>query len=750
MAAPSLRPLAPIGGLEQWLLCGHTDTAVDLDDEVVTLAWQARDDGVDWDGAAAPEPAGLTFAANGCLYHGVPERAQIERVAWPREQSTVDLLPAPDGGDSGGVTGFRPVEPLPGLSLRAVALAADSDEHLFVLDGPTGLVHVLDLVDGHLLRTVALPWAPVDLAATGDTVLIATADLAHPLVSMTALSLPAEVPVPAGTFSDLPVGTIPRRVAAGRVDGRWGRWLLVGDAAGAIFAVPLGSDGPALPIEVVGATDIEVDGVGALVVAGPPGADLRRFVVTALAIGEDAPLRARGYDGRGLVRTPDGRIGYWTGRGFRTALEARRRFSTSGHVDAFALDSGAYRTQWGRVFVEACVPPGARIRIGFATSDDAPAWDEPIGPSITGGAPQMVEVGPGSGGGAAGVLRPLVPTGLEPVVAQPWPMHRREVGPDRPWARRAPGDRFEVYEAPVQAPPGRYLWVRVTLEGNTRVTPRLRAVRVEVSSHDLLDRLPALYRRDEQTASFLRRYLALADGLLGEVEARAVQRDLVLEPFGAPPELLPWLASLVGLVLDERWSEHARRTMLAEAICLFRWRGTIAGLRRMIGIYLESDVVIVEAFRFRGTGGAFADGGSQPEGTANAVVGYGYRVGGEVGQATAQPLSGTTADAYRTHAHRFSVIVPRDLDDEQLETLAHLLDLHRPAHTLVDVCPAGRGMRIGAGLHVEVSSVVGPSAGFRPSVVGASRIGPPTVLGRLRAGVRAGGARLGQSTVVDP
>lgn len=749
MSAPSQRGLAPIAGMEQLLLCGHTDTAVDLDDEVVTLAWQPGGQGVGWDAGAVPGPAGLTFGANGCLYHGVPERAQIERVAWPREQAAVDLLPPVPDGD-GEAAGFQPVQPVPGLGLRAVALAGDCDEHLFVLDGPTGLVHVLDLVDGHLLRTVALPWTPVDLAAAGDTVLVATSDPAHPLVSLTALSLPTEHPVPADTFVGLPTGLRPRRVAAGGARGRSVRWLLVGDALGASFAVPVDSEGAAGPIEVTGATDIEVDGLGALVVAGPPEADFRRFVGTMLATNEDAPLRARAYDGRGLVRTPDGRIGFWTGRGFRTALEARRRFSASGHVDVFALDSGAYRTQWGRVFVEACVPPGARIRVGFASSDDEPGWDEPAGPSIPAGAPQLVQVVAGAGSGSPGGLRPLVPTGLEPVVAQPRAMHRREVGPDRPWVRRSPGDRFEVYEAPVQAPPGRYLWMRVTLEGTTRVSPRLRAARVEVSSHDLLDRLPRLYRRDEQAASFLRRYLALADGLLGEVEARAVERDLVLAPFGAPPEMLPWLASLVGLVLDERWSEHARRTMLAEAICLFRWRGTVAGLRRMMEIYLDSDVVIVEAFRFRGTGGAFADGAAEPEGTANAVIGHGFRVGGEVGEATAQPLTGTIADAYRTHAHRFSVIVPRDLDEEQLQTLAHLLDLHRPAHTLVDVCPVGRGMRIGVGLHVEVSSVVGPSAGFRPSVVGASRVGPPTVLGRPRAGVRAGGARLGQNTVVDP
>jgi phage tail-like protein len=737
MAAPSQRGLAPVGGAGQWLRCGHTDTALDLDDDVVTLAWQAIDHGAPGAGTAPPGSAGLTFAGNGCLYHGVPERGQIERVAWPREQSGVDLLAPPPDSDGGGGVGFRPAGPDPGVAVQAVALAADTDEHLFVLDGPTGLVHVLDLVDGHLLRTVALPWPPVDLAAMGDTVLIATADPAHPLVSMTALSLPDEV----AAAADLPSGMVPRRVAAGWADGRWVRWLLVADDAGNAVAVPLENGGV---LHLAGATDIEVDGRGALVVGGAPEADLRRFVITADATAEDAPLRGRRYDGRGLARTPDGRIGFWTARGFRTALEARRRYGSAGHVDVFAIDSGVHRNQWGRVFVEACVPAGARLRIGFATSDDAPGVEEPEGPSIPGGAPQEIQ-----GGGVPSVAPgPLVPIGLEPAVAVPFALHRREVGPDRPWARRAGGDRFEVYEAPVQAPSGRYLWMRVALQGDGRVTPRLRAIRAELSSHDLLDRLPRLYRRDEQAASFLRRYLALADGLLGEMEARAVQRDLVLDPFGAPPELLPWLASLVGLVLDGRWSEQARRTMLAESICLFRWRGTIAGLRRMMQIYLDSDVVIVEAFRFRGTGGALA--GAAGGGTANTVVGHGFRVGGELGEATAQPLTGTMADAYRTHAHRFTVIVPRDLDDEELQTLAHLLDLHRPAHTLVDVCTVSRGMRVGIGLHVELSSVVGPSSGFGPSVVGASRVGTRAVLGRPRAGVRAGAAQLGRSTVVDP
>jgi phage tail-like protein len=758
---PTGRSFAPIVTNDSWLRCGHTGTAIDLDDEVVTLAWEPADGAAPWPVDAAVEAAGLAFDANGCLYHGDPARGQIQRVPWQpaaRQEAPVDLLaPAPELP----ADGFHPVAPEVGITVRAIALAVDADEHLFVLDGLTRQIFVMDLADGHVLRSIELRHAAVDLAPWGRVVVAATNDRDEPLVRVDALGLPRPVPLPAaaaGLIASLPPAARPDRVAVGP---RGELWILMRDASSA-WAVPIDDRRRAQPIEVAGATDIELDGRSKLVVAGPPATtgdprpDLRRFVLTTAADTEDAPLAARGYDGRGIVRTPDGRIGYWNGAAFRIALTAARRFASSGHVDCFRLDSGAYQQQWGRVFVEACVPAGARIRVGFVTSDDEPDWLEPEGPSIPAGAPALLVDGEaGSTDLPPPNEPPLVGVGLEPTGARPWMLHRREIGTELPWHRPAPGDRFEVYEAPVQAPPGRYLWLRLMLDGTTKVTPQVRAVRAEFPGHDLLRRLPRAYGRDPVAASFLRRYLALADGVLSEMELRSAQRDFLLDPFGAPPEVLPWLASLIGLTLDGRWPEPARRQLLAEAVCLFRRRGTISGLRRMLEIYLGTEVVIIEAFRLRGAGGARTgaaddERGVAPQGSANAIVGYGFRVGGEVGEATASPLSGSVADAFETRAHRFSVIVPRDLDEEQLETVRDLLDLHRPAHTIVDVCPAGRGMRVGIGLHVALSTVVGPSSGFPRAVVGETRVGTNAVIGRPRAGVRAGGSRLGENTVVDP
>ena len=62
----------------------------------------------------------------------------------------------------------------------------------------------------------------------------------------------------------------------------------------------------------------------------------------------------------------------------------------------------------------------------------------------------------------------------------------------------------------------------------------------------------------------------------------------------APPDLLLWLASWVGLVLDERWPEARRRELIRKAVELYQWRGTRRGLAEMLQLYSGVEVEIQE------------------------------------------------------------------------------------------------------------------------------------------------------------
>lgn len=125
--------------------------------------------------------------------------------------------------------------------------------------------------------------------------------------------------------------------------------------------------------------------------------------------------------------------------------------------------------------------------------------------------------------------------------------------------------------------------------------------------------LPAWLRRDEQLGRVLLAFERILDGAdlpEGTPEpaepglTRTVERlPTFLRPGPgetadrrAPPEFVPWLARWVAVTLRDEWDDETRRRVVAEAMQLYRLRGTREGLRRMIGVYvgLPEAVTLVE------------------------------------------------------------------------------------------------------------------------------------------------------------
>ncbi|MBE0659932.1 MAG: hypothetical protein IH602_19720 [Bryobacteraceae bacterium] len=699
---------------DQWRRASFDNTA--LIGEAVQLAW--ADAGIVDAAGEPPEPAGLAFDEHCRLYHSVPEQGRVERLLWAADHppAPVDLIESETEQELGD---FNPA----GGSTRPLsypsALAVDGNARLYIADPQTREITILDLWSKRLLRRVRIKARPVDMAVLGRWVIVLTSDPPG-LLRIDARTGPFPLDPPQAL-------TQPSRLAVSPA-----RELFILDGERILAK-------GRLPLEVPRATGIAFQAGSVLVVARLPLEDFRRFRVSAAAVEELPSLKARGYDGRGIVRTPDGRIGYWTARGFRHAVAGRVSYAPRGRVTTYQLDSGEFHSVWGRLFLDACIPKGTRVRVHCAATDEPP--NEPA-----------LARTPPVNAATMEVIRPDLSPPMPPLSLVPGPdgvalaLHRKETGREIPWAAASPGDLFNTYEAPVFAGPGRYLWVTLELSGNTLFTPQVRSLRVEKRSHDLLRRIPRVFSREEIAADFLRRFLAMFAGAMGELDGRSSERRALLDPRGAPRELLPWLAAFVGLVLDDRWPEQARRSLIEEAVWLFRFRGTLPGLRRFLEIYLGRPPVLVEQFRVRGLGGAIlgGDGGLQ----ASSVLGAGFRVGGAVGLTETQQLDGSVDDAFETHAHRFAVIIPVTLSEEQREVVQHILDVHRPAHTVVNVCTVGAGMRVGRGLLVELSSIIGPTGGFRSMQLDQSLLGMGVVIGRAEAGTQPGASRLGKDTRV--
>jgi phage tail-like protein len=102
--------------------------------------------------------------------------------------------------------------------------------------------------------------------------------------------------------------------------------------------------------------------------------------------------------------------------------------------------------------------------------------------------------------------------------------------------------------------------------------------------------LPAIYSGDD----FLGRFLLIFESILSPIDRTIDNLHFYFDAAMAPAEFLPWLASWLGLVLDERWPEAQRRALIRAAVDLYQWRGTRRGLADFLQLYTGHAPEIVE------------------------------------------------------------------------------------------------------------------------------------------------------------
>ena len=692
---------------EQWSRCAHERTAL-LPDGTVELTWSAPDSAAPGTGPArcgpsrpVPRAAGLAFDDRCRAFRSRPAAGRVE------------VLPPGSAGRPAPATTGDPGHP--GLLTHPTGLAVDRRGRLYVAETGGTAVLVVDTVTGALLARVGLDGHPLDVAPDcgravalvrggpggrgGRLVLVDPRRGARPGPALTRPCYPPAADPVRLTAGAAPDGTPCVLVLWRARDGR----CAVATADGTVVTEP------------TGATDLDLGPGGRLVVALGAGRSVLDLRLTrdsgGLRAAEDEPLLAPGADGGAVAVGPDGRVAVTTDTGYAWTAGSAARRAPEGSVVTYRLDSLAYRTRWGRVFVDACVPRGTSLALRCLTTDADEVLDPvPARPPERGGLPAP----PGS--------TPPLPSASGLAARRRTPaqsLFRRPNGPETPWPLPGEAMPAATYEAPVLAAPGRYLWVELVLSGKAAVSPAVAALRVERPGHDLLRALPRAWSRREEDADFLQRMLAPAEGLLHELDRRAADRAALVDPRTTPSEALDWLASLAGLTLDRRWPEDARRTLVAEAYTLYRRRGTLACLARLLQIYLGHRPAIVESWRLRGRSGVVL--GATPLASPVEVVG----VAGSRASALGRYAAGTGAEA----AHRFTVLLPGRLTDEERAVVEHVVATQRPAHTLGEICELGEGMRVGRSTRLDVTAYVGPEDdGPPPAVFGRVGIGLDAVL----------------------
>jgi phage tail-like protein len=262
------------------------------------------------------------------------------------------------------------------------------------------------------------------------------------------------------------------------------------------------------------------------------------------------PMRL--FAGKGIVAS--GNRVYYDSRDQWVPLVAQRRplYAPDAVLVTRVFDGKEPDCVWHRLMLDANIPPDTAVMISSRAANQKAQLD------LTGWQPEPE-------------------------------FYLRGNGSEQPWVAQARGADAGTWELLFQRAKGRYLQLRIELAGDGRSTPRLRALRAYYPRFSYLKNyLPAVYRQDADSASFLDRFLANAEGLYTGIEDRIALAEVLFEVDNAPPETLGWLAGWFGVALDPVWDESTQRLFLRHAMDFFQYRGTMRGLAMALRLVLES------------------------------------------------------------------------------------------------------------------------------------------------------------------
>lgn len=371
--------------------------------------------------------------------------------------------------------------------------------------------------------------------------------------------------------------------------------------------------------------------------------------------------------------------------------------ATRGQLQTTAIDSGTARTKWHRVRIDADVPPRTKVEVEVAAMED-----------------------------------PTTPD-------------------DADWQSSAGELDFLIRQ-----PPGRYLYMRITLTGDGTSTPHVRRIRLDLPRSTSLEHLPAVYRETPEAEDFTERFLSLFDATIEQIDGAIARSPALLDAGGVPDGVLPWLGTLLDIAFDPSWTDAQRRRLLAAAPALYRIRGTREGLIDTIRTITGVEPAIRELALERSFAAIGRAGGTAILGHVRLFSRSGarFRVGASrLGGAPVESFGNPDQDPLTATAFRFQVLAPpQAVGGSPLARarLQQLVTAQRPAHTVASLRIGGDGFVLGVQSAVGIDTVLG---GLPAPVLGKTvRLGRMSALAPSREGCRVGfvvgRAAVGSDTVM--
>jgi phage tail-like protein len=417
------------------------------------------------------------------------------------------------------------------------------------------------------------------------------------------------------------------------------------------------------------------------------------------------------------------------------------------------IDSGISQAVWHRIFLEAIVPPRCGALLWLTASDKLADLVDPAAtwyPHIIGDA-DISSISSTMLPGTPRAVWQSIPTevAFAPTLLKADPIKNRQ-GLFMVLVQRA--------NKTVRNLTGRYLGVRIQLNGDGLNTPEIAALRAYGSRFSYVQKyLPAIYHEakfgpaaDVDGASsrhdFFERFVDLFESQFTRIEDRVANTYLLTRPESTPDDSLPWLGSWIGIGPDS-YPPDRRRARLEATPSLYKSRGTAKGVTQALdvatnGACSRGAIIVIEDFRLRhifatilGADLSIKNDPLLPghSASSNSIVGDTLFLGDPRLQAELQILyandlniAGSAQEAqaiYDKLAHRMTVFVHNQVEDLNLKLVERIVEAEKPAHVQATVLTATQPFMIGLASLLGINTYLGPEPPRNPITVDVSDVG---------------------------
>jgi phage tail-like protein len=313
---------------------------------------------------------------------------------------------------------------------------------------------------------------------------------------------------------------------------------------------------------------------------------------------------------------------------------------------------------------------------------------------------------------------------------------------------------------------GRFLGVRIELNGDGRNTPEIAGLRVYGPRFSYVQNyLPQIYREEKfgpqadavgpsTRRDFFERFLNIFEAQFTRIEDRIANSYLLTRSDSTPTGSLPWLGSWLGIQSDHYPPDRSRARLKATPQ-LYRERGTAKGIAAALdvatgGMCRRGAIIVIEDFRLRhifatilGADLSDSDDPLLPgySGSSNSFVGDTLFLGDPRIQSELQALyasdlnlAGGAAAAqsfYDQLAMRMTVFIHNQVENVNLSLVQRIVDAEKPAHVQAFVRVASAPFMIGLASLVGVNTYLGPTQASQTATLDVSSVGRYDVVTHL-------------------